>query len=256
MAKAPLIENYPGYSGSGSHLADAMFEPIEQDVDFFFGDVQQVFYEKDHYVVKTNLTTLEGKTLIWATGCEHMKLGVPGENDSNVHYCITCDGPLYTDKDITIIGDGNSALQYVCDAVKYASHVRILTLFNKFYGEPRWVSRVDDLIKTGVVEWIPNWRTSKIDHDGDQVIIYDDSNCSVATDGVFVAIGQKPNNFAVSHFVFVHMDEKGFIINSSENEDMGFYAVGDCRQKPFRQVSLACADGVEAALKINKYLER
>lgn len=268
MAKSPLIENYPGYRGSGSKLADKMFYELDNKVEFVFDTVTEIKENKNGYIVKTETEEYSTKTLIWATGCEHLKLGVPGEDADNIHYCVTCDGPLYKDKDVVVIGDANSALQYTAELTGYAKNVTLLTLTNKLFGESVLIKRIEELEADQKITIIKNWKTTEFKTVDDKFLVCgkltiegsEEKTYELPCDGVFVAIGQKPNNKILSSLKDIELDEKGYVITqddccaSSDFPPHNIFAIGDCRQKPFRQVSLACADGVTAAMEIIRRL--
>lgn len=265
MSKAPYIENYPGFNGSGFQLAEEMFNPIEQDIDFIFGEVVSITKLKNGLRVNTEAAVFESKYLIWATGSEHLKLKVPGENLDHIHYCVTCDGPLYAEKDVTVIGDGNSAMQYAIALSEYVKHVSLLTLTNNLFGEEKWKDAIRQLEEEQKLSIVPFWFTNSFEQDENRILVKgrltlgnekEKKEFSMPTDGVFVAIGQRSNNAILKDFKEIQLDDKDFIITQpcGRTSLERFYAVGDCTSKPYKQIVLACGDGAAAALDIIKNL--
>lgn len=252
MAKSPLIENYPGLKGSGNVIADKLFATLNEFSNFQFAldTIDNLQYngidEKAHWIASGEFANYASKYVILSLGATPYTLNVPGSNANYVHYCATCDGPLYKDKTVAVIGDGNSAMQYALELSRYCSSVYICTLGDCFFGEKVLEDRIyasDNIVV------LNNFNIALI---SDNTVV-SDKNMSVKADGIFIAIGQKPNTDFVKDVV--SMDEYGYII-TDENmyAGQGIYAVGDCRWKDVRQVLTAMSDGVIAAVNIVKKL--
>jgi thioredoxin reductase (NADPH) len=190
----------------------------------------------------------EVKYVIYAAGASPIGLNVPGANLPNVHYCATCDGPLYKGQNVVVIGDGNSALQYALELSNYCLSVCIVTLFDSFFGEKELINRVLDKDNIAVFH---NFNTAKITSS----TVESDRELIVPAQGTFIAIGQKPNTGFAATEAHVSLDERNYIITDDMMRAQDrFYAVGDCRRKDVRQVITAMSDGCIAAVNINKLL--
>lgn len=260
IALSPRLENYPSIQSiSGAQFADNLFEQITKlGAQFEYEEVLKIEKENDNYKVTTNYHTYESKTVILATGAKHKKLNVEGEEKllgKGISYCATCDGPFYKDKNVIVIGDANSALQYAIDLSKYCNHVEIITLFDKFFADQYLLDIMD---KTSNISYKHNLSCVKFKGIKElKEVIFKNTKTNeeiiIPIDGCFIAIGQEPDvNFA-SNLINT---ENGFIIvdNNFETKSKGLYAIGDCIKKEVRQVVTATSDGAIAASIINKRL--
>lgn len=253
LGRCPLIENYPGFIGPGGKLVDHIFAQLDQDKYYQFDFepcevVNLTKTENSWFLTDDCGETHEASYIIYATGASPIGLNVPGANLPNVHYCVTCDGPLYKDKDVAVIGDGNSALQYALELSNYCHGVSLITLFDSFFGEKELVNRVLDKNNIAVFH---NFNTTKITSS----TVESDRGVIVPAQGTFIAIGQKPNTGFAATEAHVSLDEHNYIITDDTMRAQDrFYAVGDCRRKDVRQVLTAMSDGCIAAVTINKLL--
>ena len=247
MAKAPRIENYPGFVGSGADLAEAMFNQFGPNIEFFLEEVIEVNQTPYDYFVKGEYETeVQGRYLVIATGGRPIALTVPGADGDNVHYCVLCDGALYKNKNVAIIGGGNSALQYAVELSETSKEVHIIALLDKLYGEKTWIDRVHSIDNIFVH---PNFKTKEITNSA----VISESGEKVDVDGVFIAMGYKPNVPDLSN-VYYEKTDAGLLVTDGRME-MGadIFAIGDVRAKPWRQVISAVNDGMVAALSIIQY---
>jgi len=210
--------------------------------------------------ITTEFHSYQSKSVIIASGVKHKHLRTKSNRDDlvgrGVYYCAICDGPFYKGKEVAIIGDANTALQYSLLLSSYCSKVYVYTLFDKFFGD---ASLVKALRAKGNIEVRPN--TSVIDFIGENeltAIEYKDKDGNILRHeipAVFVAIGQVPDNKAFANVV--DLDENGYIIadESCKTKTEGLFVAGDCRTKAVRQVSTAIADGAIAATNASIYLE-
>lgn len=248
MSMSPLIENYPGFSaGPGSALAIEMLDQIYDKYDSFdyvIDEVIKVDYVDQLYIV----TTADGdqyvsKYLIAATGSVPNEL--PIENNSNVkiHYCPTCDGRLYENQEVAVIGDANSALQYSLELIKYCSKVHLCAIGDKLYGEKVLIDRVKD--NSGIIIHY-NFDTDCFRDN----TMFSSSGESINVAAAFVAIGNKLQSDIFEPLGVVTTE--GYIRTNpySCRVQDNFYAVGDIRQKLFYQITTAVSDGTYAALDI------
>ena len=263
IATSPKLENFPSIKAmSGEEFADNLFNQIsdhgaEVEIEKVVGltkDENKIFH------VKTEYNEYEAKSVIIAAGVKHKHLKTKSGRDDlvghGVYYCAICDGAFYKGKEVAVIGDANTALQYALLLSGYCKKVYVYTLFDKFFGDK---SLVTALRATDNIEVRPN--TSVTDFLGDTeltAIEYKDADGNIRTHeipAVFVAIGQVPDNKAFGELV--DLDKDGYIV-SDENcrtKTEGLFVAGDCRTKPVRQVVTAVADGGVAATNATVYLE-
>ena len=251
LGKCPLIENYPGFTGPGGLLVDHIFDQLNIYDAFDFEPLEVISLTKEGngwILLDECEDEYKASYIIYAAGASPIGLNVPGASLSNVHYCATCDGPLYKGQNVVVIGDGNSALQYALELSNYCLGVCIVTLFDSFFGEKELINRVEN--KDNIVVF-HNFKTVKIT----DKTVESEKGLLIRTQGVFVAIGQKPNTGFAAEQAYVSLDERNYIITDDTMRAQDrFYAVGDCRRKDVRQVITAMNDGCIAAVNINKLM--
>lgn len=257
IISSPLLENVPGFYGSGAELAISLLNEVEKypSVIFeMFNKVVEVHPSYSYDVEEGYVLILEDgqkvccKYLICATGSTPIHL--KGIDGPNVHYCVTCDGALYEDKVAAIIGGGNSALQYALELETYADVVIVVTNEEDIRGEEIMRERVRNSEK---IEVITNFTATSFE-DG-----YLKSNDhAIKVDGVFVAVGYKTEteyfNVAKDNGRFI--TDQHFCIYNGDFYFNNSFAIGDCRKKPFNQVVIAMGEGCQVALQIIRNLEK
>ncbi len=263
IATSPRLENYPSIKAiSGEQFADNLFEQITSlGADFEIEKVVKIEKKQDKsFVVFTEYRDYAAKAVIIAAGVKHKHLRTKSERDDlvgkGVYYCAICDGAFYKEKEVAVIGDANTALQYCLLLSSYCKKVYVYTLFDKFFGDKTLIKAVKAKEN---VEWRP--QTSVIDFIGDDkltAIEYKDKDGNVLRHelpAVFVAIGQVPDNKAFENLV--DLDKNGYIIadETCKTKTEGLFVAGDCRTKEIRQVVTAVADGGIAATNACLYLE-
>lgn len=259
------IENYPGFQSiSGPKLMDKMEEQAKT-----YGAViktgEEVVSITKHdglFSVETKSTAYLGKTVVLSTGSTYKKLGIPNEAEligSGIHFCATCDGAFYRDKDIIVIGGGNSALEEGIFLAGFCKSVKIVHRSATFSASETYVEKLNsiDNITTYMnktsLEFIPNekglFRSLKIkDNDTKK-------ETNLTADGVFIFVGLTPNTKAFKNIIL--LDERGFIKTSglAETSVKGIFAAGDCREGAIAQVAAATGEGVLASYGIRNYLK-
>ena len=263
IATSPRLENFPSVKAmSGEQFADNLFEQISaMGAEFEIEKAVDVIKREDgFFTVKTEYKEYEAKSVIIAAGVKHKHLRTKSEREDlvghGVYYCAICDGAFYKGKEVAVIGDANTALQYALLLSGYCKKVYVYTLFDKFFGEKALVKA---LRAKDNIEVRPN--TSVIDFIGDKelsAIEYKDAEGNIKRHeipAVFVAIGQVPDNGAFSKVA--DLDKDGYIIadESCRTRTEGVFVAGDCRTKAVRQVVTAVADGGVAATNACIYLE-
>lgn len=261
IALAPKVENYMTRNSiSGIELADKMFEQImDLGVEFELENVEKIDKVEDLFHITTDYNKYLAKSVILAMGVKQRKIGLLNEDKwigSGISYCVACDGAFYKGKDIAVIGDGNSALQYALELSSYCPKVYVCTLFDKFFGDKVLVDR---LLNKDNIEVIHNVSLKQIIGDDTfEGMVFEDTKTKeevkVTSSGVFIAIGHIPSNDIVKNLVDI--DKAGYIISNEDctTKTPGLFVAGDCRTKIIRQVSTAVADGSVAALQAVKYL--
>jgi len=257
------VENYPGFPEgiSGFELVDRMKRQTEK-----FGlvienqQVERVELTPEKKIVVTDKGTLESQAVILACGATPQKLSIDGEKHmtgKGVSYCATCDGPFYRDKEVAVIGGGDTALEEAIFLTRFASKVylihrreklRAIKLLQDRAAEEEKIKFILDTIPTRIagetgVEGLDlkNIKTGEMKH--------------LSVEGVFVFVGYSPNSELVKGLVA--LDEDGFVITNGNMETSvpGVFAAGDIRSKLLRQVSTAVGEGATAAFAAEKYLE-
>lgn len=207
--------------------------------------------------------TYHSKTVLFAGGAKHRELGLPNEKElmqKGVHYCMTCDGPLYTGKTVAVVGSGDSAVKGVNLSAEYVRKVYMITIDNKITAEPINYERVralgdkvEMIFETQVTALVGDARLEKI-------ILSKPYNGSDAltVDGLFVEIGSVPNS-DLARMIGARLDDSGFIATDAmmrTNVD-GFYAAGDTVNLfgRFKQDITAAAMGAVAATSAYEYVK-
>lgn len=253
------IENYTGYQFiTGPELSQKFEEHLRKfKIDLKENEsVEQISKEADIILVKTDKGSYKGKSLIIASGKRSKELGVEGEKEfknKGLTYCATCDGPLFSGKDVAVIGGGNSALDAAIQLERIANKVYIINIAEDLTGDP--VLR--EIIKNNPRFIVfNNTQVSRIS--GDKML----KSISVKNkgrerpldaQGVFVEIGLIPNSEFIKD---VEKNELGEIKVNPLNETSvkGIFAAGDVTDVPEKQIVIAAGEGSKAALSVFKYL--
>ena len=255
------IENYPGFSKiSGPELAMSTYEQVKNlGCKFIYDEIKNVKLKDSIKILKSEKNTYECKSVIIAVGIQRKKFGCKGEEKligHGVSYCATCDGSFYKNKDVLIVGGGNTALEDALFLSNICNRVIIVVRKSYFKGEKTLVdsvlSKPNIEIKTEhVLEEIIG--ENRVSAARIKDINTQESNI-FPIDGAFIAIVYEPNNkiFAdqveVTEYGYFKSDE-----NCKTNIEAVF-VVGDCRDKPLRQIVTAASDGAIAANQLIMYL--
>ena len=257
------IENYPGFPEgiSGPELMQRMEEQARKfDAEFIYTAVSSVSRDgKGRLSVVSGEGELTAGAVIVATGTLPESLGVPGEDKLRgvgVSYCATCDGPFFRQKEVLIVGGGDSAIVEALFLTKFASRVTVVhrrgelratkVLQDDAFSNPkiefRWHSVVSEVLGESKVEGVVlrDVRT------GDTRL--------VEADGIFVAIGSRPDTRFIE--TMAETDERGYVLTDDRmrTSTPGLFAAGDVRAKSLRQVVTAVSDGAIAAIEAEKHL--
>lgn len=260
IAKSPKVENYPTKkSVSGADLSDEIFDQIiDLGVTFELEDVQSVKKVGDTFEIKTDYNTYESKSVIIANGASARKLNLKNEEKligNGVFYCAICDGPFYKGKDVVLVGDGNSAMQYAIMLASYCKSVTMVTMYDKFFGE---MGLEQVIRKTSNIKIIPNAVASALNGEEKLESIEftsaDSSKFTISAEALFVAIGQVPDNNKFANLV--DLDDAGYIKadETCSTKTPGLFVAGDTRTKKIRQVATAVGDGAVAGTSAVNYV--
>lgn len=259
------IENYPGLPGSTNtfDLINNMKKQSEDlGIDITMEEVLEIVPGnlKNMWIVKTADHAYETKAVIIAVGAQSQRLGVKGEDKLTglgVSYCGTCDGPLYKNKEVAVIGGGDRAVEEALFLTRYALRVHLIHRRDTLRAsailveKARREHRINLILNTVVEEIAGEKRFDKL--------LLKNVNSGVSSElkchGIFIFVGIKPNTDFLR--TLLKTDDKGFIIadQNMHTSESGIFACGDCCQKSFRQVVTACSDGATAAFSVNSYLD-
>ena len=257
-----VIENFPGFV-DGVHTADLIKRMQEQVTNLGISIVLEEVLEIDCKLklVKTSAGTYSADAIIIATGAQPRKLGVPGEDKltgRGVSYCATCDGPLYREKNVVIVGGGNAMAEEALYLTRFAESVSIVHRRGELRASPILQEKLKENKKINFI--LSSVLTEIIGSGKVEAMKIKDLNTSqekrIQCEGIFIYIGYNPDTAFLKDKL--KLDETGFIIT---DEDMstsceGIFACGDCRKKSLYQVITACGDGAVAADSAYKYLSK
>jgi len=263
--KVVMIENYPGFEEiSGMELIQKFEKHLrKQKIDIERDEVSKVKKIKEHFIVITkSKNRFESKAIIVASGADPRPLKVLGEKEflgKGLSYCPLCDGPLFSDKTVAVIGGGNSAFEAAIFLSKIAKKIYILEASEKVRADAENQERVK---KTGKVEIITNTQVQKIQ--GKQFVnslIYEDRKTKreikLPVEGIFVEIGSQPATSFVKDLVdFNERDEIAVEFETCQTKTPGLFAAGDCNIGKFKQIVTAASEGAKAALAAYGYIEK
>lgn len=261
MATTNDVENYPGFPGvvDGFELGEKMQQGAEQaGAETVYAEVTKVDLAADPKVVETSEGTYLGRTVIIATGAHPRKLGLPQEENlvnRGISYCATCDGSFYKGKTAVVNGGGNTAVGDALYLAKLARKVYLVHRRDTLRATPIYLQRLKD----ARVEIIWNSVVSGLEADKkltavDVKNVQTGNVTKLPADGLFVAIGQLPENSLVAGQVAT--DKAGYIVAGEDTKTSvpGVFAIGDVRTKQVRQIITAAADGAVAIHFAEEYL--
>lgn len=256
------IENYPGFKIiKGNELGDRIQEQAEalgavvDEFDF----IEKVILKDEEKIVETGDYIYKPKAVIIATGATPVKLSIPDEKiyeGKGIHYCAVCDGAIYKDEVVAVVGGGNAALEESIFLSKFAKKVIIIRRYDYFKGEAKTLETVKN---TPNIDIMYNWDLVNVSGEVfvDRAIVRNtktDEEKEVPVKAVFGYIGTEPKTDIFKEYI--NLDSKGYIPANEgmETNVKGVFVAGDVRVKEFRQITTAVADGTIAALQAEKYI--
>ena len=263
IALTDLVENYPGFPDgiTGPDISMRMEAQAKKyGTEVKYEEVKSIESRSGELVAKTAKTEYRAKSIILASGAAFRTLGVPGEKEltgKGVSYCATCDGAFFKEKEIIVVGGGDSALQEGLFLTRFVKKLTVVHRRDKLRAgailqeraqanekiEFAWDSVVTQIEGEGKVERVSlkNVKTNE--------------EKAFRTDGVFISIGHNP----ATQFLkgSVDLDAEGYVTtdNKLQTSIPGVFAAGEVREGAVRQLVAACGEGCEAALSAQAYLE-
>ena len=255
------IENYTGYQFISGPELTSKFEEHLRKFNIGLHENEEVIEVKkaqavNSFLVKTNKGSYEAKTLIIASGKRSRELNVPGEQElknKGLTYCATCDGPLFSGKDVAVIGGGNSALDAALQLVKIARQIYLINTAARLSGDPVMQEKLNQAVNVTILNqaqvtmvvgdrFVSGIRIKK---DGQEKML--------SVQGIFVEIGLIPNSEFAKE---LDKNEFGEIkVNCYNGTNVsGVFAAGDVTDVPEKQIIIAAGEGAKAALSVFRYL--
>ena len=263
MANTEAVENYPGFDTIlGPELSTKMFEHAKKfGAEYAYGDVNEIIDGEEYKIIVSGKKQYKTRTIIITTGAEYKKLGIPGETElggRGVSYCAVCDGAFFKQKNLIVIGGGDSAVEEGIYLTRFADKVTIVHRRDKLRAQKIIQDRA---FANEKIDFIWNTQVKEI-HEVDGkvgkvtlVSTVDGTEKEMQADGVFVYVGTLP---LTAPFASLNiLNEAGYILTNEKMETAipGIYAAGDVREKMLRQIVTATGDGSIAAQSAQHYIE-
>jgi thioredoxin reductase (NADPH) len=263
MVNAALVENYPGFPEgiAGPELGSLMHQQaVRYGLEVVTAEVTGISQEQPYYSVSTTEGSLEASAIVIAAGSEYRKLKVAGEerlSGRGVSYCATCDGFFFRNREVAVVGGGDTAITDALELSQHATKVYVIhrrdqlragkALQERAFAHPKlefvWDTVVEEVSGDKVLEEL------KLRH------VKTGKQSSLKVNGVFVAVGLMPNSR--SFFNIIELDDAGYIVTDETmaTSAPGIFAAGDIRRNSPRQIAAAVGDGVTAAMSAFKYVQ-
>jgi len=256
------VENFPGFPDGilGPKLMENMKRQAEKfGTKLIFEDVSSVDFNVRPFKVSSDTSDYYGKSIIIATGSSAKMLNVEGEKEylgRGVSTCATCDAAFFKDKIVAVVGGGDSALEEALFLTKFAKLIYLIHRRDQLRGSKILQDRA---FKSEKIKFI--WNSIVLKIMGDKKVsaieirdIKEEKTSILAVDGIFIAVGHKPNTEIFKDFI--KLDSHGYIITDEacHTNIEGVFAAGDVRDHKYRQAITAAGYGCIAALEVEKYL--
>ncbi|MFA5033456.1 MAG: thioredoxin-disulfide reductase [bacterium] len=261
VVNTDIIENYPGFKEiSGFDLMQKMEEQARAiGVNIVPEEVETLEIRDNVKIVKTSKNEYETSAIIIATGTHYKKLNIPGEEKffgKGISYCAICDGPLYKNKNVAVIGCGNSGIQEGLFLLKFVNHITFVEFLPFITADKTLQERVKK--HTNAKFYFSHKLVSVNGDKGVESITIEGDGVEKTIDvtGVFIFAGLTPNTAFLKDVV--QLDNKRYIMTNEHLETSvpGIFAAGDVREKRFRQIVTAAGDGALAAFSAELYIEK
>lgn len=255
VATTPIVENYPGFTSvGGKALVDLMVSHALEYVQIFQGEEVMDIQPGEPIKVITSRRQFSTKAVLLATGATYKHLGVPGETrlaGRGVSFCSTCDGPLFKDKNVIIVGGGNSAVTEALHLHHIGVNVTVIHRKDSFRAQEHLTKNILD--NNIPVIWNTEVKEIRGEEKVEEVILYNNQSKETRdfpTNGVFIAIGYTPA-VALAKKIGVGLTPEGYIKRDSRHRTNipGIYSAGDV-EGGYKQIVTATGQGTEAAISI------
>lgn len=256
LINTDLIENYPGFKSiKGADLMMLMLEQAESlGTKFIYESVDSISKNEDSFNLRlTSNEVVESKSVLIATGANHRHLNIPGEKEftnKGVSWCATCDGAMYREKKVAVIGGGNTAVMEALFLSNFAEKVYLIHRRDELRAEKIMQEK---LFKNDKIECI--WNSQVVEILGkdkvESIKLNNDSMLNLS--GIFIAIGTTPSSKFVKDLI--DLDSEGYIIaNETKTSCQGIFAAGDIVSGSLKQAIYAAGQGALASRYIEEYL--
>ncbi|MGQ2282400.1 thioredoxin-disulfide reductase [Apilactobacillus kunkeei] len=262
MNNTAEIENYPGFKSIlGPDLAKEMYESSTNfGAKYEYGTVESIEDKGDSKIVNTDQGSYEAAAVIIGTGSQYRKLGVPGEDEyggRGVSYCAVCDGAFFKNREVVVVGGGDSAISEALYLAGLASKVTVIHRRDQLRAQKVIQDRA---FANDKIEFV--WDTNVTEIVGDEMKVTGvktinnktNEEGEISASGVFIYVGNNPMTEPFSNLNIT--DEKGWIKTNERMETSvkGIFAIGDVREKELRQVTTAVGDGGIAGQNAFEYV--
>ena len=247
LNRSNIIENYPGYTSiEGPTLAYNIYKQLTSlNIDYLFENIAKIDF--DNNIIKTSNKEIKYKYLIIATGRSPRRLEVLKDYEGRgVSYCAICDGNLYKNKEVIVVGGGNSAFE---EAIYLSNICRKVTILNRSNNLRADDLEIEKVTNKDNIEIILNEEIEKVTNNEDKLIIND----KYQIDGIFVCIGYVPNTN-----LFDVLKENNYLLvdNNYKTSIENVYAIGDVIKKDVYQLTTAVSEATIASINIIKELNK
>lgn len=263
MANTEDVENYPGFDHIlGPDLSNKMFEHAKKfGAEYAYGDIKEIIDGEEYKTVVLGSKELKARAVIISTGAEYKKIGVPGEKElggRGVSYCAVCDGAFFKEKELVVVGGGDSAVEEGVYLTRFASKVTIVHRRDELRAQQILQKRAFDNEK---IDFIWNHTIKEIHGKDNKVASVALVNTQTgeerdfSADGVFIYIGMVPLSKPFESLGITNSE--GYILTNErmETKVAGIFAAGDIREKSLRQIVTATGDGSIAAQSAQHFIE-
>ena len=258
------VENYPGFpeGTTGPELVELMQKQAERfGARIMIDEVTEVDFSKGApFYLKTHGDEFEAESVIVTVGASPKRLGIPGEEDfigRGVSFCATCDGFFFRDKDVLVIGGGDSAMEEALFLTKFVSKVRVIHRRDKLRAGEALKRRAAQNEK---IEFVWDTVLEEIQGNGkvETVVVKNvksEKTSNIETDGVFIFIGHYPNSSLIEGQL--EMDDQGYLITDEKmmTSVPGIFAAGEIQDPVYRQIATSVGQGCAAAIMAERWLD-
>ena len=264
IALTDIVENYPGFPEgiTGQEISQRMENQAKRyGTEVLYQEVTGIEKKNGKFVIKiASDEEFIARAVILATGASYRNLEVPGEKEltgRGVSYCATCDGAFFKDKEIVVVGGGDSAMQEGIFLTRFSPKVTVVHRRDKLRASPILQDRALNHPRMKFI-----WDTAVTHIGGDKKVqnvklnnLKTNQTQDFRTEGVFIFIGHDPNTGFLKGFV--ELDQKGYVKTDLKLQTSvpGIFAAGEIRQGAVQQLVSCCGEGCEAALAAQAYLE-